>query len=206
MQISSAGKPKYRHFWISQDKTSLYSCEYNSDETPNYERKTNTISLSDIKQVIMGQYLEGFQMYAKKNVVQRPGKTKSKDKMNDDEHYSFSLTFKNSPVAVNLIADEKYFEYWIIGLRELLNQDPVWGAPMDLTICKDRDQLDDEELRLCMVHHVQPHIYLAAKHSISKFNGFVTAFDLRKFSELNLLQCIKIVEYWVSKNIIKPIL
>eukprot|EP00667_Euglena_gracilis_P001878 EG_transcript_1877 len=136
---------------------------------------------------------------------------------------SFSVEFKKGKV-LDLVTDtDSDFEAWIVAFRRLLGRkedwekvfddkkgatDPPplieWGEPLEVTGRPGAGQLSSEEQRLCSAHHVTPKQYLNAKQEVLQKaqSSFITVYDVRTLSSLDLPRAQDVYEYFVAKKLV----
>lgn len=139
---------------------------------------------------------------------------------------SFSIELRKGK-TLDVVADtDSDFEAWIVALRRLLGAradwekvlddkrgaaaDPPptidWGEPLVVAGRPGAERLSKDELQLCARHHVTPAQYLAAKAEVlaraQAQSGFVTVYDVRTLSSLDLLRSKEVYDYFVAKKLI----
>eukprot|EP01062_Namystynia_karyoxenos_P044027 TRINITY_DN322_c1_g1_i1.p1 TRINITY_DN322_c1_g1~~TRINITY_DN322_c1_g1_i1.p1 ORF type:complete len:982 (+),score=393.74 TRINITY_DN322_c1_g1_i1:131-3076(+) len=137
---------------------------------------------------------------------------------------SFSFEFKKGKTLDVVTETDSDFEAWIVALKRLLGtknewekvQDPKkgnvldepptveWGVPLEITQKPGIDRLMSEEVQLCSDNHITPMQYVNAKTEIinKAQSSFVTVYDVRTLSSLDLLRSRVVYEYFVRKKLI----
>jgi len=144
------GKPHFRRFFVSEDLRDL--CWVDPDR-PHQGR--SSIAITDITSIVMGQYSKVFR--------------RNQTEMTEPEFYvSFSLVLRGGKRTVDVVADTpSEFEAWLIGIASMLNLEPMWGKPLDLSSEEGVGRLDVEEREHCSRYHITPQLYLKLKEVVS---------------------------------------
>eukprot|EP00668_Euglena_longa_P005802 GGOE01006844.1.p1 GENE.GGOE01006844.1~~GGOE01006844.1.p1 ORF type:complete len:960 (-),score=290.78 GGOE01006844.1:251-3130(-) len=136
---------------------------------------------------------------------------------------SFSIEFRKGKV-LDLVTDtDSDFEAWIVAFRRLLGrkedwekvfddkkgsadpQPPIeWGELLEVGGRAGASQLSSEEQRLCSAHHITPKQYLSAKQEVLQKaqSSFITVYDVRTLSSLDLPRAQDVHEYFVAKKLV----
>eukprot|EP01065_Artemidia_motanka_P038196 TRINITY_DN47048_c0_g1_i1.p1 TRINITY_DN47048_c0_g1~~TRINITY_DN47048_c0_g1_i1.p1 ORF type:complete len:1004 (+),score=466.05 TRINITY_DN47048_c0_g1_i1:85-3012(+) len=137
---------------------------------------------------------------------------------------SFSFEFKKGKSLDVVTETDSDFEAWIVALKRLLGsktewekvQDPKkggayddpptveWGVPLDVTQKPGVERLMQEEMQLCADNHITPMQFVNSKTEIinKSQNSFVTVYDVRTLSSLDLLRSRVVYDYFVRKKLI----
>eukprot|EP01059_Diplonema_ambulator_P015226 TRINITY_DN26328_c0_g1_i1.p1 TRINITY_DN26328_c0_g1~~TRINITY_DN26328_c0_g1_i1.p1 ORF type:complete len:968 (+),score=390.57 TRINITY_DN26328_c0_g1_i1:48-2951(+) len=142
-------------------------------------------------------------------------------------HYfyrSFSLEFKKGKTWDVIAETDSDFEAWVVVLQRLLcnkdewkklsdprkggGNDPPptmsWGEPLDISGRQGADRLMAEEAKLCAENHITPIQYINIKAQIihKAQLGFVTVYDVRTLSTLDLLRSRVVHDFFIAKKVI----
>eukprot|EP01061_Rhynchopus_euleeides_P005414 TRINITY_DN14672_c0_g2_i1.p1 TRINITY_DN14672_c0_g2~~TRINITY_DN14672_c0_g2_i1.p1 ORF type:complete len:1002 (+),score=512.10 TRINITY_DN14672_c0_g2_i1:87-3008(+) len=153
-----------------------------------------------------------------------PTATVTAENMSSYFYRSFSLEFKKGKTWDLIAETDSDFEAWVVVLQRLLLSkdewrkvvdirkggaiDPpptmAWGEGLDLVNRQGRDRLMAEELKLCADNHVTPIQYINIKAQIihKAQLGFVTVYDVRTLSTLDLLRSRVVHEFFLAKKVI----
>jgi hypothetical protein len=163
-----------------------------------YEQTSHAVSFDSIRHFILGQYSPKFQKYPAAH--------------GSEEFYrSFTLFYGSGNDSLDVMAEnEADFEALLIGLSALLHVEPRFGYGIDVSSEPGFFELDLDEVELCQSYHMSPYYYNEACGIImqeQRRRGYVTIYDVRVATGLDILRCIKIHQILFSKNRIrsKPI-
>eukprot|EP01012_Entosiphon_sulcatum_P022467 TRINITY_DN2741_c0_g1_i2.p1 TRINITY_DN2741_c0_g1~~TRINITY_DN2741_c0_g1_i2.p1 ORF type:complete len:973 (+),score=225.32 TRINITY_DN2741_c0_g1_i2:56-2974(+) len=141
---------------------------------------------------------------------------------------SFSFEFKKAKTLDVITDTDSDFEAWMVALKRLLGvqseweklQDakrgrrpeagaepppPIeWGMPLELMGKPSADKLSREEAQLCATNHITPSQFLGAKSEILQKaqTTYVTVYDVRTISSLDLPRSQAVYEYFLIKRLI----
>lgn len=227
-KIPNKSAARKRYFFISDDRKKILSCEMDEMGVPiNRKRPTTTVFLKDIKRVVLGQYTATFEHFAKGKKERtggmddeegpfNPRATGSVTPQNVHKFFyrSFSFEFKKTKTLDVITDTDSDFEAWVVALKRLLGGkfalggEPAptveWGAPLDLGTKPNAEKLSREEAQLCASSHITPNQYLNAKSEIMQKSqtAYVTVYDIRTMSSLDLPRAQVVYEYFLSRRLI----
>jgi hypothetical protein len=229
---SKGGPTRKRFFFLSEDRKKINICEMDEVGVPlNRKKPSNSIALKDIKRVLLGQVSATFKNFEKEGNKKGAKSVTPESLMEDTEgayssvptqnitsenvtkyiYRSFTLEFRKAKTLDLVTETDSDFEAWMVALPRLFKdpsmEGPVvieWGVPLDVTGRAGFEKLTVDEVSLCQMHHVTPMQYLTAKRESQQKSQatYVTVYDVRTMSSLDLLRSAKVHEFLVSKNII----
>eukprot|EP01059_Diplonema_ambulator_P004010 TRINITY_DN13709_c0_g1_i1.p1 TRINITY_DN13709_c0_g1~~TRINITY_DN13709_c0_g1_i1.p1 ORF type:complete len:1010 (+),score=216.73 TRINITY_DN13709_c0_g1_i1:37-3030(+) len=149
------------------------------------------ISVRDLKKVTMGQYGGGF--------------SKAQKAIANGFDKSMSVESKKKRLDV-VIEAETDFEAWIQSLNHLMRKEGLgreaeWGGPLDIATMMEYSCLDKDERKLCTTMHIAPIDYINARSQVLNKEGkFVTLFDVRTLSCLDMFRSQKLFAFFMQKG------
>ena len=157
------GKPHKRKFFLPSGSGAQNELTWmESVPTPGDKGKRGVL-MRDITGLVMG-------MYSK--VFKRAGKV---GPLTEGFYQSFTLVVKDGKRTIDVVAESvPEFEAWLLGLSNLLNKEPVWGEPLDLSSLRDPQE---EELALTLSpahretvrkHHIRPSLLHKVRSIVSE--------------------------------------
>eukprot|EP01063_Lacrimia_lanifica_P002117 TRINITY_DN11095_c0_g1_i2.p1 TRINITY_DN11095_c0_g1~~TRINITY_DN11095_c0_g1_i2.p1 ORF type:complete len:984 (+),score=371.88 TRINITY_DN11095_c0_g1_i2:418-3369(+) len=168
------------------------------------ETQLEKICVKDIRKIVLGQYGAAFD----KHVGGDP--QKNLPSMFDQ---SFSIKSEKGKKRLDVVAETPSdFEAWIQSLNHLSPVTKVkgeyvkvraeWGAALPkLSDFEEFDQLDSDEAELCSSMHIPPIDYLNARSQVLNKEGrFVTLFDVRTLSCLDMYHSQKLFAFFMQKG------
>eukprot|EP00762_Andalucia_godoyi_P001071 ANDGO_02109.mRNA.1 hypothetical protein ABB37_05528 len=195
-------KPGEKHFFLSSDCKSLCFCDVRDWDAamsvgPGKERdkyvarSLKSVNLEEVRLFVLGQYSP---LFAKWGVS-----------FGSPEFYrSFSLYYGKSKQTLDVVADsDTDFEAWLIGLSSLVPVQPKWGSGIDVSHEPCFFELQDDEVDLCQSCHISPYFYKEAKTAVLEhFNtkGYVTKYDMRIVTGMDVLRCVKMHDLLESRG------
>eukprot|EP01062_Namystynia_karyoxenos_P053285 TRINITY_DN430_c0_g2_i1.p1 TRINITY_DN430_c0_g2~~TRINITY_DN430_c0_g2_i1.p1 ORF type:complete len:1260 (+),score=393.84 TRINITY_DN430_c0_g2_i1:86-3781(+) len=152
------------------------------------EKCLEKLPVRDIKKVVMGQYGQTW------------GRADAKLQPRFDQ--SFSVHSKKKRVQFDVACEtESDFEAWIQSLNHLTGTPAEWGDPLKISDMQEVERLDPDEKSLCINMHIIPMDYLHAKSQVLNKEGrFITLFDVRTLSCLDLYHSQKLFAFFMSKG------
>lgn len=195
-------KPGRKHFFLSPDCKELCFCDIKDWDAamtvgPGKERdrcisrSVKSIVLDEVRLFVLGQYSP---VFAKSGVSF--GST--------DFYRSFSLYYGKSKQTLDVVAEsDTDFEAWLIGLSSLVRVQPKWGSGIDVSHEPCFYELADDEVELCQSCHISPYFYKEAKLSVLEHfrtKGFVTKYDMRIVTGMDVLRCVKMHDLLESRG------
>jgi DNA polymerase III psi subunit len=194
--VGSKGETTRKCLFLSSESGQMYVCLGNLDhddkplKTTIYEK----IPVREIKRVVLGQYSDAFRrMNAHANVA------------NPMHHPFFDNSIEiigKKKKSVDLWAETPSdFEAWVMALNQVTGIPAEWGDTMDLTPYPHVQILDAEEMAFCSTNHIVPVDYILAKEKIlSQDCNFLTLFDVRTVSCLDLYHSQKLFAFLVHRG------
>eukprot|EP01060_Flectonema_neradi_P038925 TRINITY_DN833_c0_g1_i1.p1 TRINITY_DN833_c0_g1~~TRINITY_DN833_c0_g1_i1.p1 ORF type:complete len:1122 (+),score=261.05 TRINITY_DN833_c0_g1_i1:42-3407(+) len=151
------------------------------------------IPVREIKKTQMGQYGSSF--------------AKTKRAYADGEARSFSIVGKKGK-RIDVISDTPSdFEAWIQSLSYLSPSKearPAWGEDLEISKMEGFEKLDSDEKALCRQIHVTPADYMHARSQVLNKEGrFVTLYDVRSLSCIDLYHSLKLFTFFMTKGWIR---
>lgn len=199
-----------RHLFLGKNRKSVCICECKpGSNLPDRNTGREIMQLSDITDLMLGQFSEGFAKALADAPMVPQGTTmpptSAKISLNSLPVFFYrSLTLWNheTPVVDLVMDTDTDFEAWIVTLHRYTMKDPRWGGPLDITSAKDISRLNDEEKKLCSDSHVLPTCLLATKNAVLHKDQrlFYTLFDMRSVSQLDLLHAQKVFEFFFKQK------
>eukprot|EP01004_Peranema_trichophorum_P003197 NODE_219_length_3208_cov_30.579254_g190_i0.p1 GENE.NODE_219_length_3208_cov_30.579254_g190_i0~~NODE_219_length_3208_cov_30.579254_g190_i0.p1 ORF type:complete len:962 (+),score=220.10 NODE_219_length_3208_cov_30.579254_g190_i0:104-2989(+) len=144
------GKPHFRKFWLEEHKELCWV------DPENLKSKRSIVELKDVTGIILGQYTKVFR--------------RNHSDMTEPEFYlSFTLLVKNGARTVDVVAEtHSEFEAWLMGLSHVLNMEPRWGKPLDISCEEGFNSLSKEEQDVCSKNHITPQLYLKLQEVVNE--------------------------------------
>ena len=152
------------------------------------DQMVEKIATRDVKRIVMGQY-GGLWDKTHGSMVQQFDQ-------------SFSIIGKKGKridVACDTPSD---FEAWVQSLNYLTNGVKAeWGSTLKIDELPEAGKLDDDEQLLCKTMHIQPIDYLHARSQIVNKEGkFITLFDVRTLSCIDMYHSQKLFAFFMTKG------
>eukprot|EP00744_Colponema_vietnamica_P004276 GILI01006420.1.p1 GENE.GILI01006420.1~~GILI01006420.1.p1 ORF type:complete len:904 (-),score=79.25 GILI01006420.1:73-2478(-) len=167
------------------------------------------IKIKDIGRIIVGQYSKTWLDSIEGAPMLPPGTDVPKDcsKISPTTLPAFlsrSISLMGNTGGHNVLADIVFnedadIESWLITLHRSLRKEPQYGRLMDLTGHLGVDELNDNEKAYCSLNHMLPtrlkSIMSKVKENDSPRLLYFTMLDLRRISNLDLLQTQRLFEF-----------
>ncbi|ORC92453.1 putative kinesin [Trypanosoma theileri] len=100
------------------------------------------------------------------------------------------------------------YEAWIVTLHRLTSREPQWSGPMDLSGEMGCEKLSEKEVKLCETKHIKPSALLRVNaellhNPIKKRRLFVTLFDFRNISNLDLIHAQQVFLFFIEEGYVE---
>lgn len=229
---SKGGPTRKRFFFLSDDRKKINVCELDDVGVPvNRKKPSIQFFLKDIKRILLGQVSGTFKNYEREGTKKGVRPSTPESLMEDQEgayspiptqniipenvtkyfYRSFTLEFRKAKTLDLITETDSDFEAWMVALPRLFKDPsfevPVpieWGVPLDVTGRNMFEKLTVDEVSLCQMHHITPVQYMNSKREAQQKSqsAFVTVYDVRTMSSLDLLRSTKVYDFLVGKNMI----
>jgi hypothetical protein len=136
---------------------------------------------------------------------------------------AFALEMVNGKTLEVVCETDSDCEAWVVALKRLFNYrtdyerrtsravrdqtaDIRWGAALEVRNRAGAKELSVEETTFCADYHVTPKLYLTTKEAVvaKSQNAFVTVYDVRVASKLDLLRAQQFYEFLIDHRVIPP--
>ena len=188
-RIEKKGSPERRLLYLVTDEGQQYACvcPLSEDQKGMKDTILEKIPMKEVKRTLMGQYGPSFET--------------SRSHISQQFDQSFSIVGKKGK-RIDIVCDTPSdFEAWIQSLNHLTQVRAEWGEAMDITGMDDVDKLDTDERALCGNMHIMPIDYMHARSQVVNKEGkFVTLFDVRTLSCLDMYHSQKLFGFFMSKG------
>jgi hypothetical protein len=206
MKYRSFGRPSDKHFFISADRACLCWCDpkdwesaasaQGKDRDKILSKSLKFIPFAEVQMFILGQYSPLFNKYGVA--------------FGSSEFYrSFSLFYgpPHKKQTLDCVAEnDADFEAWLIGISAHISVQPRWGSGIDVSAEPCFNELEIDEVEFCQQYHISPYYYreskaVALQHQ--KKHGYVTRYDMRLITALDVLRCIKMHDILLARGDIR---
>eukprot|EP00755_Sulcionema_specki_P019639 Sspe_Gene.12136::Locus_4130_Transcript_1_1_Confidence_1.000_Length_2847::g.12136::m.12136/K10396/KIF5; kinesin family member 5 len=167
---------------------------------------TEMVRLKDVKEIILGQYTEGFKKHAPERCDRRfdkdregvvDGKTLEKSK---EFHRSFSIRERKKQLDI-IAENEQDFEAWVMALHRLAMTNPKWGDKTDISELTGVEKLTPAEHEVCSENHILPSELLDVRENILEQDLLYTSlYQIRTTSVCDLLHSQILFEFFVKQK------
>ena len=203
-----------RHVFLGKGRQVMIVCEVKpGTKEPDRNKVIDTIKLSDVQQVVLGQYTENYLIAVEGSpmVPQGTQMPQTSDKCSLSSlrvffYRSISLINNKKKSMIDVVMNmDTDFEAWIVTFHRLTLKDPVWGGPLDIVSIKDAEILNDAERKLCIDTHIAPTVLLNTKKAMveNDMRLYYTLFDIRAISCLDLLHAQKLFTFFIEQGLIE---
>eukprot|EP00760_Papus_ankaliazontas_P037939 PhM_4_TR8793/c0_g1_i2/m.80393 len=185
-RVMPDGQLSKEAIFLSQDKSSVHCCHVrNTDGEPSRASITDTVTLTTLECLLLGQYTTGLQQASR----------------TDCFHKSMSLKIAGGRTMDVIFSEDNDFEAWTIALNALCRCRVEWGKPLEVAVLPGHDSLDASEAQFCARMHIAPMLYLSAKTDVLTTTGtYVTLFDIRTITSLDLFHAARLLSFFVERG------